>query len=77
MAPLPRKSSGSPRSPCPLSPRTRSWYACVAASVDRGTWHIMAGLPYPMRVMGFGRAGPRPPTRAVAWPGPSSRSAKM
>ena len=25
-----------------------------AASVDRGTWHIMAGLPYPMRVAGFG-----------------------
>ena len=47
------------------------------ASVDRGTWHIMAGLPYPIRVMGFGPAGPRPPTRAAAWPGPSSRSARM
>ena len=48
-----------------------------AASVDRGTWHIMAGLPYPIRVMGFGPGGPRPRTRAGAWPGPSSRSAKM
>jgi NADPH:quinone reductase-like Zn-dependent oxidoreductase len=25
-----------------------------AASVDRGTWHIMAGLPYPIRLAGFG-----------------------
>ena len=24
-----------------------------AASVDRGTWHIMAGLPYPIRLAGF------------------------
>jgi NADPH:quinone reductase-like Zn-dependent oxidoreductase len=27
-----------------------------AASVDRGTWHVMAGLPYPIRLAGFGRA---------------------
>jgi NADPH:quinone reductase-like Zn-dependent oxidoreductase len=25
-----------------------------AASVDRGTWHLMAGLPYPIRVAGAG-----------------------
>lgn len=25
-----------------------------AASVDRGTWHVMAGLPYAMRFAGFG-----------------------
>lgn len=25
-----------------------------AASVDRGTWHVMAGLPYPVRAAGFG-----------------------
>ena len=31
---------------------------CVrAASVDRGTWHLMAGLPYPMRLAGFGASG--------------------
>ena len=30
-----------------------------AASVDRGTWHIMTGLPYPMRVMGFGFRRPK------------------
>ncbi len=39
-----------------------------AASVDRGTWHLMAGLAYPMRLVGFGlRARPRPPTQAAVW----------
>jgi NADPH:quinone reductase-like Zn-dependent oxidoreductase len=30
-----------------------------AASVDRGTWHIMAGLPYPLRLAGFGVRRPK------------------
>ena len=30
-----------------------------AASVDRGTWHIMAGLPYPIRLAGFGLRRPK------------------
>lgn len=29
------------------------------ASVDRGTWHIMAGLPYPIRAAGFGLRTPK------------------
>jgi NADPH:quinone reductase-like Zn-dependent oxidoreductase len=29
-----------------------------AASIDRGTWHIMAGRPYPIRLAGFGFRGP-------------------
>jgi NADPH:quinone reductase-like Zn-dependent oxidoreductase len=39
-----------------------------AASVDRGTWHLMAGLPYPMRLMGFGLRRPRAtnPGRSLA-----------
>lgn len=39
-----------------------------AASVDRGTWHIMAGLPYPIRVAGFGLRKPKylNPGRALA-----------
>ncbi len=32
-----------------------------AASVDRGTWHLMAGLPYPMRLAGFGFRRPKAP----------------
>jgi NADPH:quinone reductase-like Zn-dependent oxidoreductase len=30
-----------------------------AAGVDRGTWHIMAGLPYPIRLAGFGLRRPK------------------
>ena len=32
-----------------------------AASVDRGTWHIMTGRPYPIRVAGFGLRKPKYP----------------
>lgn len=31
-----------------------------AAGVDRGVWHLMAGLPYPVR-LAFGLRAPRPP----------------
>jgi NADPH:quinone reductase-like Zn-dependent oxidoreductase len=39
-----------------------------AASVDRGTWHLMAGLPKLMRIMGFGLRRPKAanPGRSVA-----------
>jgi NADPH:quinone reductase-like Zn-dependent oxidoreductase len=39
-----------------------------AASVDRGTWHVMAGLPYPIRLAGFGLRMPkyRNPGRSLA-----------
>jgi NADPH:quinone reductase-like Zn-dependent oxidoreductase len=30
-----------------------------AAGVDRGVWHIMAGLPYPIRLVGYGFRTPR------------------
>src|SRR5215210_449557 len=30
-----------------------------AASLDRGTWHVMAGLPYPIRLAGFGLRRPK------------------
>ena len=32
-----------------------------AAGIDRGTWHLMAGMPLVMR-LGFGLRGPRQPT---------------
>lgn len=32
-----------------------------AASVDRGTWHLMTGLPKLMRIMGFGMRRPKQP----------------
>jgi NADPH:quinone reductase-like Zn-dependent oxidoreductase len=39
-----------------------------AASVDRGTWHLMSGLPYPIRLAGFGVRRPKysNPGRALA-----------
>jgi NADPH:quinone reductase-like Zn-dependent oxidoreductase len=30
-----------------------------AAGVDRGTWHVMTGLPYPIRLTGFGLRAPK------------------
>lgn len=30
-----------------------------AVGVDRGTWHIMAGLPYPVRLAGYGVRAPK------------------
>jgi NADPH:quinone reductase-like Zn-dependent oxidoreductase len=40
----------------------------AAASIDRGTWHVMAGRPYVMRVAGFGIRAPKAanPGRSVA-----------
>jgi NADPH:quinone reductase-like Zn-dependent oxidoreductase len=32
-----------------------------AAGVDRGVWHIMTGLPYPIRLAGFGVRAPKTP----------------
>jgi len=30
-----------------------------AAGVDQGVWHVMAGLPYPIRLAGFGLRAPK------------------
>jgi hypothetical protein len=48
----------------------------VAASVDRGTWHVMAGLAYPIRLAGFGLRRPKAPTRAAVSRGQSSPPAR-
>jgi NADPH:quinone reductase-like Zn-dependent oxidoreductase len=39
-----------------------------AASVDMGTWHCMTGMPYAMRLLGFGIKAPKAanPGRAIA-----------
>jgi NADPH:quinone reductase-like Zn-dependent oxidoreductase len=36
-----------------------------AAGVDRGTWHLMAGQPYLMRLLGFGLRGPKNPVSGM------------
>jgi hypothetical protein len=32
-----------------------------AAGVDQGVWHVMAGLPYPIRIAGYGLRSPEEP----------------
>jgi NADPH:quinone reductase-like Zn-dependent oxidoreductase len=34
-----------------------------AAGVDQGVWHLMAGLPYLLRIAGFGLRAPKNPVR--------------
>src|SRR5207244_1802645 len=34
-----------------------------AAGVDQGVWHLMAGVPYLMRIAGFGLRAPKNPVR--------------
>lgn len=34
-----------------------------AAGVDRGVWHLMTGLPFPVRIAGYGLRAPKNPVR--------------
>ncbi len=36
-----------------------------AAGVDQGVWHVMAGLPYPIRIAGYGLRFPKNPVRGL------------
>ena len=36
-----------------------------AAGIDRGTWHLMTGRPYLMRIMGFGFFAPKEPVAGL------------
>lgn len=40
-----------------------------AAGVDPGVWHLMTGLPYVMRIMGFGLLGPKTRVRGMGLAG--------
>ena len=40
-----------------------------AAGVDRGVWHLMAGLPYPIRLAGYGIRRPKFPVPGSALAG--------
>jgi NADPH:quinone reductase-like Zn-dependent oxidoreductase len=37
----------------------------AAAGVDRGVWHVMTGLPYPIRIAGYGLRTPKTPVPGV------------
>jgi len=47
-----------------------------AAGVDRGVWHLMTGLPYPVRLAGYGSAPPRRASVAARSRAASRRSAR-
>ena len=36
-----------------------------AAGLDRGTWHLMTGKPYLMRILGFGLRRPKHPVAGL------------
>jgi NADPH:quinone reductase-like Zn-dependent oxidoreductase len=36
-----------------------------AAGLDRGTWHLMTGRPYLMRIMGYGVTKPKHPVAGL------------
>jgi NADPH:quinone reductase-like Zn-dependent oxidoreductase len=46
-----------------------------AAGVDRGVWHVMTGLPYPLRLAGYGLRAPKTPVPGMDVAGAWRRSA--
>ena len=48
-----------------------------AAGVGRDVWHVMTGLPYPIRLAGYGLRAPKTPSSARTWPGWWRRWATM
>jgi NADPH:quinone reductase-like Zn-dependent oxidoreductase len=49
----------------PLPGRDEVLLRVDAAGVDQGVWHLMAGLPYLVRIMGFGLRAPRDRVRGT------------
>jgi NADPH:quinone reductase-like Zn-dependent oxidoreductase len=49
----------------PVAGRDEVLLRVQAAGVDQGVWHLMAGLPYMVRMMGFGLRAPRDRVRGV------------
>ena len=45
-----------------------------AAAVDKGVWHLMAGLPYPVRLAGYGTRAPKTRVRGRESAAAASRS---
>ena len=52
-------SCGSSGSRAPRSRANEVLVRVRAAGLDRGTWHLMTGKPYLMRIAGFGFRGPK------------------
>ena len=49
------------RLPRPVATDTEVLVRVHAAGLDRGTWHLMTGKPYLMRIAGLGFRGPKDP----------------
>jgi NADPH:quinone reductase-like Zn-dependent oxidoreductase len=45
----------------PVSGESEVLVRVLAAGVDQGVWHVMAGMPYAMRLAGFGVRAPKNP----------------
>ena len=45
-----------------------------AAGVDQGVWHLTTGLPYVVRLAGYGIRAPRNPIPGSTWQDASMRS---
>ena len=67
-------SSGSRASPTPCPARARCSSGSRAAGVDRGTWHLMTGLPLAARLALGLRRPQATARRAATWPARSWRS---
>ncbi|MFD3443548.1 NAD(P)-dependent alcohol dehydrogenase [Microbacteriaceae bacterium 4G12] len=53
------------RVPVPVPAEGEVLVRVAAAGVDRGVWHLLAGLPYPIRLAGFGLRRPRTRVRGA------------
>lgn len=49
------------RAPLPAVAKDELLVRVRAAGVDRGVWHLVTGLPYPLRLAGFGMRTPKNP----------------
>jgi NADPH:quinone reductase-like Zn-dependent oxidoreductase len=49
----------------PVAGRDEVLLQVQAAGVDQGVWHVMAGLPYMIRMMGYGLRAPRDRIRGM------------
>jgi NADPH:quinone reductase-like Zn-dependent oxidoreductase len=55
--------------PVPIPGEHKVLVRVMAAGVDVGTWHVVTGKPYLMRLMGFGFRGPKNPVPGLAFAG--------
>jgi NADPH:quinone reductase-like Zn-dependent oxidoreductase len=55
--------------PIPVPKEDELLVQVIAAGIDAGTWHLVAGNPYLMRLFGFGLRAPKTPVPGLAFAG--------